>query len=103
MNEATWLIALGVVGILIGAMFRWVPLLGPSSPWRLSLMPIAIVFGNLPRSLMPFGLACLLFGVGEDFPSYRGATLLIGVLMFLLGLLLMVWAPRWMQPKSLRG
>jgi hypothetical protein len=97
-----------VVGLLIvgvGLFFRFGR--APEKPkWvRVVLIIVLIPFSRSPASLIPLGLAILLYGIaiGQGSSSVVGVlAIALALLLVLVGVVFMIWTPRWLVPPSLR-
>jgi len=97
------LITAGILLIGVGALIRLAPKVGRSSRWYWPAAVLGIVFGAAPRSWLLAGAALLLYGLGWNNSSAIGTLLyMLSALLFILALIFVFRAPRWLEPRSLR-
>jgi hypothetical protein len=65
---------------------------------------VLIPFSRSPASLIPLGLAIVLYGIADAQGSSVVGVLAIALalLLVLVGVVFMIWTPRWLVPPSLR-
>jgi hypothetical protein len=89
----------------VGLFFRFGHV--PEMPkWvRVCLIVVLIPFSRSPASLMPLGLAIVLYGIaiGQGSSSVVGVlTIALALVLVLVGVVFMIWTPRWLVPPSQR-
>jgi hypothetical protein len=97
-------VAVGLLVVGVGLFFRFGR--APEKPkWvRVVLIIVLIPFSRSPASLIPLGLAMVLYGIGiGQGTSVVGVlAIALALLAVLVGLVFMIWTPRWLVPPSLR-
>ena len=97
-------ITAGILLIGVGALIRFAPKVERSSRWYWPAAVLGIVFGAAPRSWLLAGAALLLYGLGWNKSSAIGTLLyMLSALLFILALIFVFRAPRWLEPRSLRN
>ena len=100
MASSGYAFALGGVLLGIGLIFRFSP--RASGRWRYAAALIAIPFGIVPYSLIPWGCAVLLLALSKAAASapLQGLTAFGAVLAFTVGVIVMFTKPSWLRPRS---